>query len=214
MRATELNRSETSCTWRVARRPRRCCSTRAGSTGSKPPASRWPTRRPRKSRKTNSTGGRSNWPSSWTAPSSTSTTVSRPRAPGRARIGLALYGHDQHVARSLPGHGRRNVQTIRLRMAAEFGCDARGVGPDARRQRVAADRPERDRPEARRRGDHDRTGLPPHADDMGPAHAARRHQSDASPVPCAGDSRTFSTGGSRRPSRRRRRSSISATSPT
>ncbi|MCK7481954.1 MAG: hypothetical protein M0C28_35875 [Candidatus Moduliflexus flocculans] len=43
-------------------------------------------------------------------------------------------------------------QRVRLR--------PRGDGPDARRQRGPPDRPERHRPRARRRGRHDRAGLP------------------------------------------------------
>ncbi len=64
---------------------------------------------------------------------------------------------------------------------------SRGDGPDPRGQRIPADRSERDRSQGRRRGHHHRAGLPAHADDVGPAHAARRHQGDPPPVPGAGD---------------------------
>ena len=43
----------------------------------------------------------------------------------------------------------RNIETVRRRLAAEFGCDPRGAGHHAQLERVAADRAERHRPRSR-----------------------------------------------------------------
>ena len=71
----------------------------------------------------------------------------------RARSGQALHGHGEHAAGAVQRHDRAATsEPCAARLAAEFGCDAVGAGDDAQRQRVAADRPERHRPEAGRRG--------------------------------------------------------------
>ena len=81
----------------------------------------------------------------------------------------------------------RNIQTVRRRLAAEFGCDVEELAltRNASESLQIAQNGLDLKP-----GDEvldDRAGLPAHADDVGPARAARQDQGHAHPVPGADD---------------------------
>ena len=96
-----------------------------------------------------------------------------------------------------------NIETVRRRLAAEFGCDTEELAHHAQRQRGAADRAARHRPEARRRGADDQAGLRAHARHLGSARAARRdRRSSRSRSRCRRRSRRSRASASSRRSRR------------
>ncbi|RPI97660.1 MAG: aminotransferase class V-fold PLP-dependent enzyme, partial [Candidatus Aminicenantes bacterium] len=71
----------------------------------------------------------------------------RPHAPGRPGVRLPVHGDDQHAARPLSGHGGRQQRDAAPAHGQRVRLRPRGDGPDARRERGPADRPERHRPQ-------------------------------------------------------------------
>ena len=92
------------------------------------------------------------------------------------RVVLESAWRYQDMVNMLPVHYQtmvaRNIQTIRRRMAAEFGCGedemalTRGASESLQIVQMGLDM------EPWRRGHHHRAGLRPHADDLGPTGAA------------------------------------------
>ena len=108
-----------------------------------------------------------------------------------------------------------NIESVRRRLAAEFGCDpeelaiTRNASEALQIAQLGIDL------KRRRRGGHDQPGLRPHARHLGAAGPARRHQADEGLVPRAAEV----AGRARRSAARRdhagdEASCTSATSPT
>ena len=99
---------------------------------------------------------------------------------GRARRGEALSRHGESWRRcTTRARSTATCETVRRGLAEEFGCDpeemaiTRNASESLQILQNGIDLA------AGRRGHHDRAGLPAHADDVGPAHAARQDQGHA-----------------------------------
>ena len=108
----------------------------------------------------------------------------------------------------------RNIEVVRRRLAAEFGCDAEEMAitrNSSESLQIAQNG--LDLEAGRRSADH-RAGLRPHADDVGSAGAARQDQDHQGQLPGAEHRRERCSACSKAPSRRAPRCCTSATSRT
>ena len=80
-----------------------------------------------------------------------------------------------------------NIESVRRRLAAAFGCDAEEMAITRNASEALQIAQLGHRPQAGRRGRHDQPGLRAHARHLGAARAPRRHQADEDLVPGAAE---------------------------
>ena len=108
----------------------------------------------------------------------------------------------------------RNIEMVRRRLAAEFGCDTEEMAitrNSSESLQIAQNGLDLEPGDEVR---DDRAGLRPHADHVGPARAPRQDQDHEDQLPGADDAARICSRGSKARSRRGPRCCTSATSPT